>query len=233
MSQYMTRDLTWHTLADTVTYSLTQRMEQIRKAPHYLREMLVFPYIKGQLFCAAVYARGGFSALSAVYANPPASTAQILHPEKYFAETREDPIPVEFPNTTFDGNKPLYNNVLGEMGSRLLFTQYADADTADSDAAGWRGDRYLVYDDGNTLVWKTVWSSPGAARAAAADIAAMCLRRFNLVTTDSGNFSTTNVNQGHCARIQFDAGNGFTFILAADEKILQRLTDQFVRFSHG
>src|ERR1700678_967258 len=56
MSQYMAQDLTWKTLTDTVTYTISQRMVQIRKAPHYLREMLVFPYIQGQQFCAAVFA---------------------------------------------------------------------------------------------------------------------------------------------------------------------------------
>ncbi len=91
MSDYMVKDLTWQTLSDTVGYSVTQSMEEIRKAPHFLREMLVFPYIKGQQFCAAVAARGGYPALSAVYANPPTSTAQILHPEKYFAETSRGP----------------------------------------------------------------------------------------------------------------------------------------------
>ena len=144
MTQYMAQDLTWRTLADTVTYSATQRMEQIRKAPHYLREMLVFPYIKGQLFCGAVFARGGYPALSAVYAHPPASTAQILHPEKYFAETREDPIPVTFKDTTFGGQQPLADNVLGEMGARLLFAQYMDSNWAEKVADGWRGDRYMV-----------------------------------------------------------------------------------------
>jgi len=229
MTQYMARDLTWRTFTDTVTYSVTQRMDQIRKAPHYLREMLVFPYLKGQQFCAAIYARGGFPALSAVYANPPASTAQILHPEKYFPETREDPIPITFPDTTFQGERPLDDNVLGEMGTRLLFSQYVDADTAESEAAGWRGDRYLVFDNGNELVWKSIWRSPGDARAAAGTIGAMCARRFNLSFNEAGSHWSANDNQSHCAIVQLDGANGITFILAPDAGTVQRLSDQFVR----
>jgi len=166
MTEYMAKDLTWRSLADTVGYSVTQSMEQILKAPRYLREMLVFPYIKGQQFCAAVFARGGYAALSMVYANPPSSTAQILHPEKYFPETREDPVAVNFPDTSFRGARPLADNVLGEMGCQLLFAR-SDPDSAERIAAGWRGDRYLVFDQGNTLVWRTIWNSAKAASDAA------------------------------------------------------------------
>ena len=182
MSQYMAKDLTWKTLADTVTFSATQSMEQIRKAPRFLREMLVFPYIEGRQFCTAVYERGGYQALSAVYANPPASTAQILHPEKYFAETRENPIPVPIADTKFRGVKPLADNVLGEMGCRILFSQYTEpndhGDTADKIAAGWRGDRYLVFDKGKSMVWISFWRSDDDASDAFRAIHAMAEHRF-------------------------------------------------------
>jgi hypothetical protein len=234
MTQYMQKDLTWQSLADTVTYSATQSMEEIRKAPRYLRQMLVFPYIQGQQFCAAVYARGGFPALSAVYADPPSSTAQILHPEKYFKETRENPIPVDFPDTTFQGQKPLADNVLGEMGCRILFGQ-TDSSTADQIAAGWRGDRYLVYENGNDIVWKSVWSSPDAARTASDAIAAMCTRRFNLSWVDEGLMTIAGDNRPpYQAIIQRDGANGVEFILAMNKKSFDLLDQQFrAGASHG
>ena len=107
-------------------------MVQIRKAPHFLREMLVFPYIKGQLFCEAVYMRGGFPALSAVYAD----SARVHGPDSPSGEISrrpaEDPIAVDFPDPTFRGAKPLADNVLGEMGCRILFAE-SDADSARRD----------------------------------------------------------------------------------------------------
>jgi hypothetical protein len=229
MTQYMAQDMTWRTLADTVTYSATQRMEQIRKAPHFLREMLVFPYLKGQLFCSAVFARGGFKALSDVYAHPPASTAQILHPEKYFAETREDPIPVMFANTMFGGQQPLADNVLGEMGARLLFEQYMDVDKADSIAAGWRGDRYMVYDDGKTLVWKTVWNSPQAAEAAMNAMGDMCLARFDpggSIEQQGPNLLLPN-RPGCSVAIHNYPANEVVMIVAQDPKSNDLLGQQF------
>ena len=233
MTQYMARDLTWRTFTDTVTYSVTQRMDQIRKAPHYLREMLVFPYLKGQQFCAAIYARGGFPALSAVYANPPASTAQILHPEKYFPETREDPIPITFPDTTFQGERPLDDNVLGEMGTRLLFSQYVDADTAESEAAGWRGDRYLVFDRGTSLVWISLWRSSEAAAAAEAALEAMCGRRFHLTFPSSGEDVSSSGDPAHSVRIHLLGANEVVFILAPNRESVRLLHEQFAGASHG
>jgi hypothetical protein len=233
MSQYMVKDLTWRTLTDTVTFSATQSMEQIRKAPHYLREMLVFPYIKGQQFCAAAFERGGFAGLSAVYANPPVSTAQILHPEKYFAEGREEPIAVSFPDTTYEGKKAVADNVLGEMGARLMFAEGMDEDAAEKAAAGWRGDRYLVFDGGKELVWKTIWRTPEAANAAIDALRAVCEKHFKitqgawdhppkydetLVKRDRDVWLPSEKGEGRYLIIVQGNPNEVVFILAPEEK---------------
>ena len=216
MAQYMAKDLSWQTLTDTVSTSLTQNMEQIRKAPRYLREMLVFPYLKGQQFCAAIFAQGGFPALSAVYAHPPSSTAQILHPEKYLAEPREEPIPVVFADTTLNGAKPLDDNVLGEMGTRLLFEQALDTETAEAAAAGWRGDRYLVFEGGHAFLWKTVWRSEEATKAALAAFDRLSKARFK-----------------EFVKLQRGAANEVVFIHATTKESADRLAEKFALPSHG
>ena len=238
MSQYMARDMTWRTLSDSVGYSVTQSMEQMRKAPRFLREMLVFPYLKGQQFCAAAYERGGYPALSAVYADPPSSTAQILHPEKYFPETRENPIPVAYPKTTFAGEKPLADNVLGEMGCRILFAQGADADAADQAAAGWRGDRYLVFDHGDELVWKSVWRSGEAADAAVSAFERVCDRRFQGTASVPGELNSQAMSWGaspsaHFLRMVRTGANEVVFVLATDQKSSDSLQQQFAGAPHG
>ncbi len=241
MTQYMAKDLTWRTLTDTVTFSATQSMEQIRRAPRYLREMLVFPYIKGEQFCAAVFARGGFPALSAVYADPPTSTAQILHPEKYFPEGRENPIPVDFADTTFRGQKPLADNVLGEMGCRILFSQYEDSETAENDAAGWRGDRYLVFDGGKSLVWNSLWRTSDGEGAAIRAIGAMCGKRFPGLQRGGAAGASSMSKSGPVWRIQKmgavpiagGVANEVVFILAPDGESLGLLYKQFAGAPHG
>jgi hypothetical protein len=121
--------------------------------------MLVFPYMRGQEFCSALYGEGGYEAVSKAYAQPPSSTAQILHPEKYLAKPREEPIAVEWPEVKVKGEEPVADNTVGEMGTRILFSEWLDAKTGEVAAAGWRGDRYLYFASGEALVWKTIWAS--------------------------------------------------------------------------
>lgn len=162
MSDFMLQNFTLKTLRENLSGMFSQNMEQLQKAPRYLREMLIFPYLRGQEFCSALRARGGNEAVSGAFKNPPVSSSQILHPEKYFAH--EEPLRVEFGGTTLLGRKPLADNVLGEEGIRILFAEWLDAASAKTASEGWRGDRYLVFDGGRALVWKTVWADETDAR---------------------------------------------------------------------
>jgi hypothetical protein len=163
MTEFTFKNLSLGAIKDSLGTALTQNMQQLQTAPRYLREMLVFPYLRGQEFCAALTARGGFAAVSRAYADPPSSTAQILHPEKYLADPREEPQAIEWPDPTAQGQKAIADNTVGEMGIRLLFTEWLDGVTAERASVGWRGDRYLAFDQGRALVWKTVWDTEGDA----------------------------------------------------------------------
>ena len=63
--------------------------------PAILRESLLFPYVQGMTFVQS-QAAGGWQAVNDAYADLPASTEQILHPEAYAAG--ELPIDVELPD---------------------------------------------------------------------------------------------------------------------------------------
>jgi hypothetical protein len=159
MSEFMIKNLTKQMFKDSMVASFTQNMKQLETAPRYLREMLVFPYLRGQEFCAALYGQGGYEAVSKAYANPPSSTAQILHPQKYMANPREEPLEIAWPVNKVKGEAPIADNIVGEMGIRILFTEWLDAANGERAAAGWRGDRYLYFAGGEALVWKTVWDN--------------------------------------------------------------------------
>ena len=47
---------------------------------------MIFPYLRGMVFCAKLTNDGGWKAIDEAYRNPPLSTEQILHPEKYRAK---------------------------------------------------------------------------------------------------------------------------------------------------
>jgi hypothetical protein len=160
MSEFMLKNMTRQMFKDSMVASFTQNMKQLETAPRYLREMLVFPYLRGQEFCSALFGSGGFEAVDKAYAHPPSSTSQILHPEKYMANPPEEPIPVKWSELKALGHDPTGDNTVGEMGIRILLTEWLDATTGEHCSLGWRGDRYLYYVDGDALVWKTIWAKP-------------------------------------------------------------------------
>ena len=69
--------------------------------PPYLEQELLFPYEEGLSFVCDLYADGGWEAVNRAYDDPPASTAQILFPERYREEQQPmnpaDPGPLQEP----------------------------------------------------------------------------------------------------------------------------------------
>ena len=124
MSEFMLKNMSKQMFKDSMVASFTANMKQLETAPRFLREMLVFPYLRGQEFCASLYGQGGYEAVSKAYANPPSSTAQILHPQKYMANPREEPIAVEWADLKIKDEAPVADNTVGEMGVRILFTEW-------------------------------------------------------------------------------------------------------------
>ena len=141
-----------------------------------------FVHVDGLLFVAGLRARQPWAAIDAVWRDPPASSEQILHPEKY--ETCEAPIAV--PETVFPPlpgfDRPKATDVLGELVVRTWLATALAPDVAARAAAGWGGDRVAVYAapppapelraDGGVvtiarpeppLAWLTVWDDGGEA----------------------------------------------------------------------
>ncbi|HWM78503.1 MAG TPA: ImmA/IrrE family metallo-endopeptidase, partial [Methylomirabilota bacterium] len=88
----------------------------IDKAPKFVRDLLLFPYVEGLGFIYQFRKRQPWAAMSAIYKDPPRSTTQILHPEKYF-DAREDPLPVAIPDLSrlLPGTQFVSEDDLGEF----------------------------------------------------------------------------------------------------------------------
>jgi hypothetical protein len=143
---------------------------KLASAPLFLREQLLFPYGDGFNFVRQMFqAGGGYPGVDEVFRNPPDSTEQILHPEKYRAH--EKPIDVSLPDYS-DGRlgpgwRTIKSNVLGELDLRLILRQLTnDQARAARSSSGWGGDRFsLVEHDGQqAVVIKTMWDSASDAR---------------------------------------------------------------------
>lgn len=135
----------------------------LQLTPRHARERLVFPYGRGLAFARALNMRRGYSAIDDALADPPRSTEQLLHPEK-FADERDDPSDIQL-DTSFLGSAPVHEDTLGEFGIRQWFELFIDYKTAWHAAAGWGGDRYRVVEAGgrDVLLWHTDWDTPGDA----------------------------------------------------------------------
>ncbi len=115
------------------------------KSPAALQAILVFPYVAGQTYVAALLG-DGWKAVDAAYARLPASTEQVLHPEKYAAN--EAPLQVDLPALTGvlpAGWSEVRRDVLGEFMVSLILGGGFVRPAAAGAAAGWGGDAYALY----------------------------------------------------------------------------------------
>lgn len=136
-------------------------------APLFLREQLLFPYTSGFNFVRQIYqTRGGYPALDEVFKNPPDSTAQILHPDKYWAQQKPTDVSLaDLSLTLGSGWRKISSNVMGELDLRLILQQLTDPTRGERGASGWAGDRWqlLEKDNKQAIVVKTVWDSEAEA----------------------------------------------------------------------
>jgi hypothetical protein len=67
-------------------------------APAWFRDTLLFSYLQGAAFCLEVRRQGGQKLLDYAFTtDPPRSTEQILHPEKWYGR-RDDPVVLHLPD---------------------------------------------------------------------------------------------------------------------------------------
>jgi hypothetical protein len=131
-------------------------------APPIFRETLNFAYIRGLDF-VSILQQGGWDAVNVAYADPPQSTEQILHPEKYLS--RDEPQIVALPpltDTLGTGWRLVRADTLGEFQMGLYLAQRLEQATANLATQGWDGDQYALYvkDGAKILAFGTVWDSP-------------------------------------------------------------------------
>lgn len=135
------------------------------RLPGLFRQQLEFPYNDGSRFVLWAYKAKGWNGVNALYADPPLSTAQILHPEKYFIRRQ---LPLRFfPPALLRRfpEGPAVEQSFGEyLIGGLLATAHGAANASQL-AATWRGDQLFSFQDGPTLatVWFSSWANENDA----------------------------------------------------------------------
>jgi hypothetical protein len=153
----------------------------IQRAPRFLRDLLLFPYVEGLAFIHQWHKRNPWSATRDLYRDPPRSTAQILHPEQRL-DARRDPIAITLPglDALVSGLRPVTEDEMGEFGlGAVLGLALGEAEGRRA-ALGWRGDRYRIWEDGQgrfTIVYILVLESERVAESVGRSIATVVERR--------------------------------------------------------
>jgi hypothetical protein len=123
----------------------------LKKAPPFLKDVLIFPYLGGMTFTAEVLKPAGWSNLPKLFSKPPASTQQILHPALYRSGKVAAPVKLPALDKLLGADwTKLEENVMGEFGWKEILKQFLGEERAKPLAAAWDGDRYAVFEQKQT-----------------------------------------------------------------------------------
>ena len=119
------------------------------KAPPYIRDELLFPYLAGTGFTQQfLKAHTGWQDLHLIFQNPPVSTQQIMHPDLYLQGVKPEAVSLPEWKGIVPGDwKLLEENTMGEFGLEEVLKQFLDEKRADLLGPAWKGDRYATFED--------------------------------------------------------------------------------------
>ena len=195
-------------------------------APPIFARTLLFPYDEGADFVAELYDNGGWEAVNDAFRNPPESTEQILHPEKYSAGEAPHRVDVYDPTSQLgDGWEIIDVNAMGELIMRIFLEgNGVSEDEAAVAAEGWGGDRYVVVgtDEETALVWRSSWDSEQDADEYFAALVQHELRRFDTRPEDRDEHRIRFRSGDWVGEIRRD-GTEVVYVLAPDAASLAAL----------
>jgi|tagenome__1003787_1003787.scaffolds.fasta_scaffold20785031_1 hypothetical protein len=201
MSLWAQQHLTPQQLAQVAGATDPASQAILDRMPAILKDTLLFPYTSGlQMTLAAFQQGGGYAGVDQLFATPPDTTEQVLHPDKLAA--REPAVAVAFPDDLASslgaGWKVALQDTLGEYQLKVLLADAAKAPNPDEAAGGWGGDR---------VAWIT---GPDGANAAVLDT------RWD-TDTDATQFATAL--SGYVARLQA-AGRSASVLTPAPDRVV-------------
>jgi hypothetical protein len=131
--------------------------------PDTINDLNRFPYRYGLEFVEALYANGDLESIEKAYENPPNTTEQIMHPEKYFAQ--EDAQTVKAASITSEWNQTKTDQ-LGEYFIVVMLDKWISETEAKQAAKGWGGDNFTYYekDESFLFTWNIAWDSKDDAQ---------------------------------------------------------------------
>jgi hypothetical protein len=199
MQRYLAERLTPAEQASAGVAAATERTPQRDAAPAVIRESMLFPYQDGLRFVRILYQQGGWAAVNRAYRDPPRSTEQLLHPERYLGD-RDQPQSVAVPDLSGrlgGGWRSGIELSFGELDARLLLQGELAVTAAQAAAAGWDGGRLRTFQRGasTALALRTVWDSTAEASQFCGAMRGWATGRFGPATRSGTTFRWSGAGQ--------------------------------------
>jgi len=139
--------------------------------PRLLRESFLRQYPLGYALATELVERGGVAALTAALSDPPLSSEELIHPERYLERSKRRSLAL-FPEAAAGFAPepectPVATTSYGELGLRVRLAEGGiDDGMADRVADGWDGDRAWLLDcpRGPVVAWLIQFDSEADAR---------------------------------------------------------------------
>jgi hypothetical protein len=150
----------------TMTRWSTALDKRASHLPDLLRHKLVFPYRQGSRFVQWAYAAKAWQGVNALFADPPLSTSQILHPEKYYVK-RENPLYISSAGLARQMKESAtVDQTLGAYLIQFLLSSNLSSQAAAQITAAWTGDQLSAYPEGENFLtaWISAWRNDDDAR---------------------------------------------------------------------
>jgi hypothetical protein len=167
-----------------LTRTAAAQTGQPHESPVYVQRSLLAPYLLGERLLVdpprGVDLGAARARLARAFADPPVSTEQLIHPEKYWELARRDmPRPVALRDLSQLLGQDWSLRSTGTLGELILAILtgapaldlsgaqiFETANWTNAGAAGWGGDLYHHYSNGQRSVTllATVWDTPEDAR---------------------------------------------------------------------
>ncbi len=145
--------------------------EQHQEVPRLVRESLVLMYPAGYALVTQIVDAGGVAALDAALLDPPLTSEEVLHPERYLDPSDRGPLRFLQLETERIAPSPecttVGANSFGEFGLRIWAQERGMAGPEAAAAAeGWDADRAVVFDcpTGTAFAWLMQFGSAAKAR---------------------------------------------------------------------
>lgn len=203
----------------------------------------LFPYEQGFSFTETVYQSGGWNTVNALYANPPQTTEQILHPEKYLQGEVGETVQSTDLAGVLGGDQtqdwqPVFQGTLGEWNTYLILSASTNNRTrldtagAEAAAAGWNGDfaQFFTAPSGSrvlTIHWK--WDTQDDANAFLDGLNYVASNRVGGVPTDIAGYACNQSSaETSCVIAQ---GQDVVWVLTQNAETAQLILENYAFLS--